>query len=83
MNPTAISNSRMDRNADAVTTLLAMLVVIFVTFADGQIEATVANWPKTASKTMKKMPTNSISSPTAMMLPSPAAWNEKVAGASS
>ena len=83
MNPTAISSNRIDRNAEAVTTELAMLVVILVTLAAGQILATVANWPRTASSTMKKMPTKSISKPTAMMLPSPAAWNENVAGASS
>jgi hypothetical protein len=77
MKPTAIKSNRIDRKAEAVTTELAMFVVIFVTLAAGQIEPTVANWPRTASKTMKKMPTKSISNPTAMIEPSPAAFSSR------
>src|SRR6266700_5769382 len=40
-NPTSISSTSMARNDAPVTMLLAMLVVILVTLAAGQMEATV------------------------------------------
>lgn len=69
--PTSISKTTIDRKAEPVTTELAMLVVILVTFADGKIAARLANAPKTASMTTEKMPAMSSPSPVVMISLSP------------
>ena len=53
--------------------LFAMLVVILVTFALGQIDATVENPPRTASMTIAKMPRNRNPRPIVRMSASPMA----------
>ena len=72
--PTSISRMSMVRNAAPATTELAMLVVILVTLAAGQIAEMPAKAPKTASTTMEKMPANRNPSPAVRVSASPALW---------
>ena len=71
--PTSISSTSMLRKDAPVTMLLAMLVVILVTFAEGQMDATVENPPSTANMTIAKMPKNRNPSPMVRMSASPMA----------
>ena len=70
--PTSMSRVRMERNAAPVTTAFAMFVVIFVTFAVGQIAVRLENAPITAKITIEKMPAISKPNPVVIMSARPA-----------
>src|SRR5579864_1889622 len=70
--PTSINRTRIDRKAAPVTTALAMLVVILVTLAVGQMADKLLKAPRTASMMMLKIPAINSPRPEVMMSASPA-----------